>query len=265
MKYFTTSDGVAISYTEKGAGIPVILVPGYSMSGQAWFLQSSALAEAGYRAIEYSNRFHGCSGRPAHGKRLSRLAADLHEFIVGLGLQRPVLVGLSMGASTIYAYLSLFGDELLRGCAFIDQTPKLINDDTWSFGQYNLMMETVIHALNSPPPVPQEEEGAPQPPHRAELERILAGQPPFDPEAAKPLILDHTFADWRDVFPLVKVPALFFAGQSSPLWPCGHAQYAASRCQNGRALVMEGCGHGLNFEKPEEFNRELLAFLKELG
>ena len=46
------------------------------------------------------------------------------------------MVGASMGASTIWAYIDLFGTVDLLGVVTVDQTPKMSNEHGWTNGSY---------------------------------------------------------------------------------------------------------------------------------
>ncbi|MGW7449764.1 hypothetical protein [Kitasatospora sp. NPDC054795] len=48
-----------------------------------------------------------------------------------------------MGASTIWAYVSLFGCDRLAGIGTVDQTPKMVNSPEWQHGYYGLTNENL--------------------------------------------------------------------------------------------------------------------------
>ena len=50
----------------------------------------------------------GESDKPAWGLSVARLAADLKDFIDALQLERPVVVGTSLGCAVIWAYVELY-------------------------------------------------------------------------------------------------------------------------------------------------------------
>ncbi len=60
------------------------------------------------------------------------------------------------------------------------------------------------------------------------------------------------------------VPLLAVAGDRDPLIGPEVAQALALASPNGRAEIIEGCGHLPNLERPAEFNRVLTAFLAGL-
>jgi pimeloyl-ACP methyl ester carboxylesterase len=60
------------------------------------------------------------------------------------------------------------------------------------------------------------------------------------------------------------IPLLVVAGEDDVMIPPGHARELAAASPNGRAEILEGCGHLPSMERPEELNRILAAFLGEL-
>ncbi|WP_082958733.1 alpha/beta fold hydrolase [Mycobacterium sp. E3198] len=109
----TTSDGVSLSVRDWGphdAGHTVILLHGFCSNKQSWDIQMTQLIRRwgnGIRIISYDHRGHGDSGNASmHTYRIDRLADDLGELLVALGVTGPVtLVGHSMGGMAALAYL----------------------------------------------------------------------------------------------------------------------------------------------------------------
>jgi N-formylmaleamate deformylase len=93
-------DGIKIHYTRTGDGTkaPIVLAHGFSDNGMCWLPTAQAL-EADYDVILPDARGHGLSARVQPGEEFSR-AEDLARLIRGLGLNKPVVGGHSMGAST---------------------------------------------------------------------------------------------------------------------------------------------------------------------
>ncbi len=59
-------------------------------------------------------------------------------------------------------------------------------------------------------------------------------------------------------------PLVVVAGEEDTLIPPAVAEQLAAASPNGRAEVLEGCGHLPSIERPDEFNRILTAFLESL-
>lgn len=262
MKAIATNDGVSLAFSDEGTGQPVIFVPGYTISKETWSMQTEVFLNHGYRVISLDRRSHGTSGRPSYGQRMSRHGKDLYDLIHALDLNNVLLIGNSMGASTIFAYVSLFGDDRLRGIVDIDQTPKMMNDETWGFGMYGLTQGSLPEFFDASLPDPLYK---PVDTHfLIKVAKETADHPPFDLVTTKPLLLDHALADWLDLLPLINVPILFIAGRNSPMWPCEHATAAAELCKRGQAVIIEECGHVVNWEQPDICNEKLIDFAKAL-
>jgi pimeloyl-ACP methyl ester carboxylesterase len=109
----TTSDGVPLSVRDWGshdAGHTIVLLHGFCLNKESWNIQITQLIRRwnnNIRIISYDHRGHGDSGNaPMHTYRIDRLADDLAELLVALGVTGPLtLVGHSMGGMTALAYL----------------------------------------------------------------------------------------------------------------------------------------------------------------
>jgi pimeloyl-ACP methyl ester carboxylesterase len=109
----TTSDGVPLSVRDWGsasADHTVVLLHGFCLNKESWNIQVRQLVRHcgnNIRIISYDHRGHGDSGNASmHTYRIDRLADDLAELLVALGVTGPLtLVGHSMGGMTALAYL----------------------------------------------------------------------------------------------------------------------------------------------------------------
>lgn len=90
--------GVRLRYAEQGdpSGLPVILLHGYGDSWYSWSRVLPLLA-SDLRVFALDQRGHGQSSRAAR-YQLDDMAADVIAFMDALGLERAVLVGHSMGS-----------------------------------------------------------------------------------------------------------------------------------------------------------------------
>jgi non-heme chloroperoxidase len=272
MPSISTSDQVRLDYTEWGSpsGRPVVLLAGFMAGSSSWMFQTGALASAGYRVLALDARGQGASQKPAYGYRMSRRGKDLGDFLDALDLRDVILVGQSMGASTIWAYLGL--DEATRVSAVVsvDQTPKMLGGDDWKHGFYGFTRETLgTHFEHG---VPDTGVGTPMMKRGMRLVRLIRATR-IRPGSAKPVPLDrnemavlndHSLQDWRDVVARLPVPALFVAGAESEFWPAEHAAASAALNELAQYAVIANAGHATNIEQHRDFNRVLLAFLATL-
>jgi 3-oxoadipate enol-lactonase len=88
--------GGRLAYVEHGEGPPLVLLHGGGLDHRMWAPQLATLP-ADHRVIAYDARGHGLSSTPAGP---FRHADDLVALLDGLGVERAVLVGTSMGAAT---------------------------------------------------------------------------------------------------------------------------------------------------------------------
>lgn len=262
IEFFTTDDRVKLGYIDKGNGIAVILLAGYSAPATSWYREERTLVKHGYRVIAFDRRSHGSSENPTYGQDMATQGRDIDALIRHLKIRKAFLVGQSQGASAMWSYISQFGTEHLYGVISIDQTPKMINDESWSHGMTGLNRETRPTFFDTPLPKP----------NRKSLNMFLIGlllrgkkYLEFDRVGTKPLLLDHADADWRNTLKKTDVPVLFVAGEESPFWPREHAVVSAALCPKGESVVVAGSGHAVNWECPKEFNALMLDFLSKVS
>src|SRR5580704_5214914 len=58
------STPIDLYYEDHGSGLPVVLIHGWPLNGDAWEKETAALLAAGYRVITYDRRGFGRSGKP---------------------------------------------------------------------------------------------------------------------------------------------------------------------------------------------------------
>lgn len=269
MPTFRTTDDVTLAYTDEGHGRPVVLVHGFTAPATAWVLTADALLAAGHRVVCFDRRAHGESETPAHGQRMARHGRDLGELLEHLDLHDAVLVGASMGGNTLWAYVDQFGPSRLAGVMVVDQTPKMLNDDSWPHGFYGYDASNA--ATHFDHGVPQFDGGRTVDRSGAAVARLaerLGGFPAFRESAAPEtlgLLRDHALQDWRDVVRRFPLPLLMLAGRESQVWSCEHAAAAVADTPLGRSLVIEDAGHAISIDQPDRFNEVLLEFVADLG
>lgn len=86
-------------YRTGGGQEPLVMLHGITDDGACWSSVAAALA-ARYDIFMVDLRGHGRSDAPADGYTLTTLAADVAELTQTVGIQRPILLGHSLGAVT---------------------------------------------------------------------------------------------------------------------------------------------------------------------
>ncbi len=111
-----------LHYTRTGGDKPpVVLAHGFSDDGLCWTPVAEVL-QADYDVIMVDARGHGRSDGPKGGYGSLEHAGDLAGVIGGLGLQRPAVLGHSMGAATALALAGTYPD-LVRAILLEDPPP----------------------------------------------------------------------------------------------------------------------------------------------
>jgi N-formylmaleamate deformylase len=115
-----THDGIVFHYNYIGEGKKhVVLQHGFSDCADSWGIMPTDLSKNGYKVFMMDARGHGRSGKPDQGYNLTTLTKDMIAFTQYLKLDRPVIIGHSMGGSMGARALASYTD-LFRAGVFID-------------------------------------------------------------------------------------------------------------------------------------------------
>jgi pimeloyl-ACP methyl ester carboxylesterase len=102
---FVTAAGARVHYVRAGSGPPVVYIHGAKGSVYDFTLSVSGCLSERYTAVAMDRPGSGFSSRPADGRNSPQAqAAVLRSAAVTLGLERPVLVGHSLGAAVALAW-----------------------------------------------------------------------------------------------------------------------------------------------------------------
>ena len=274
MTHFLADDGEKIHYKISGEGTPILMLHGWTSSHQEWFPFTEQLAGQ-HRVIRWDARAHG-------GHRLTRdtlpsvqrMAQDLRNLIEHLDLHAVVAVGHSMGALTLWQYIQQHGCDRLAKVCFIDQSPKLVTDDSWSHGIYGdfdgersaafvthleeNFAESVLRlsalGLNDRARQKYSEGAKGWEKARASLQ----GQEPA------PLIAcweSLTAADYRTTLEKIDIPALLIYGGASNFYGTSTAHYVRDRIAGAILHIYEDTDHSPHQWQRERFIRDLLDFI----
>jgi pimeloyl-ACP methyl ester carboxylesterase len=261
-----------LAYVERGAGAPVVFVHGALGDYRSWGAQLDALS-ARYRVVAYSRRGHYPNGtRAGDDSPYTRAghAADLAALLRALDLGPAHLVGHSYGAA-VAALVAAEHPEFVRGLVLGE--PSLFgvlegHYDRALLARQRAAMEGVLSAARR-----GEHEVAVR-----SFVRAVTGLdvPDAFPAAGRAALSDNastlgpmleTYYDTagfdRERARRLAIPTLVVQGELSPDVNRRISNALAARVPGAELLVLPGASHGLHLEKPEEFNRALLAFLDE--
>ncbi|WP_231929497.1 alpha/beta fold hydrolase [Gillisia sp. Hel1_33_143] len=101
--YFLKVNGTSIHYVQGGSGEPLVLLPGWPQTWWSYHHIMPSLAET-YTVIAIDLRGMGDSDKPKEGYTKKNMAGDIKELVVALGYDRSHIVGHDIGANVAYSF-----------------------------------------------------------------------------------------------------------------------------------------------------------------
>lgn len=138
--FFTTSDGAHIYYEDRGAGLPIVMVPGFLCTTK-FFEKNAEVLSQQFRVITMDPRGQGNSSKTCSGNTVKRHARDIKELIDHLALEHVVLLGWSLASSIVVSYAAEFGQYKLNGLVTMDGSLFPFSGEEWNHHRgknYNL-------------------------------------------------------------------------------------------------------------------------------
>jgi pimeloyl-ACP methyl ester carboxylesterase len=248
-----TVDGINIHSSSAGKGPKtVILVHGWTCDETTWNAQVPELSKE-YRVITLDLPGHGRSGSPKDGKLSMDLFARAVEAVrKDSKAERVVVVGHSMGTPVVIDYARLYPEHtaamvFVDGMVTMTAGYRVPDANSMQGPDGRKARENMIRGMFSASTTPDEQKRI--------LSMMLAA-----PESTAVGALQATVdsASWKgDVF---REPVLgLYADHSG----AGNREYMKTHFPNMDYHEIAGTGHFLMIEKPQEFNRLLMAFLDQ--
>ena len=268
--------GVRARILDEGAGDAVLLVHGVGGWAEEWAHALPALVAAGYRVVAPDLPGHGQSARASGARYFDPhdpyYVRFLRELLDGLGLERVHVVGHSLGGAiaTLTAVclpgrvrsLTLvapggYGARVARSFrlsslwiaqlfARIAPTAYLRESLAWCFSDASRCEEWMYRDV-----VRYARAGA-----AVEFARVL--RQGLTLRGLRPEIRDA----WDDRVRGLTLPTLVIWGRQDSVVPFADLSDVTARIPHASVVAIDRAGHLVQLERPEEFNRALLAFLK---
>jgi pimeloyl-ACP methyl ester carboxylesterase len=252
-----------LEYLEQGdpAGIPVILLHGYTDSRRSWERILPMLPNS-LRVFALTQRGHGESDKPASGYAPADFAGDVIQFMDLVGLKRAVLVGHSMG-SVVARRIALDQPERIRGlvleAAFATLKGSPIMEGFWS---------QTIAPLEAPVPrqfVVEFQQSTLARPVPDWFFELVVGESRKAPiQVWKGVIDQMRQTDFLAETTQIKAPTLILWGDQDSFAPLAEQQLLQSTIPGSRLVIYTGTGHGMHWEEPERFVSDLVQFVAEV-
>jgi len=104
--------GRSLRVAERGEGRPIVLIHGAMVDGRDWLVGPVEALEGLGRLIVIDRPGHGGSARPRFEADPHAQAAQIRQGLQQLGVERPVLVGHSLGGAVSLAYAADYPREV---------------------------------------------------------------------------------------------------------------------------------------------------------
>jgi pimeloyl-ACP methyl ester carboxylesterase len=272
MPHATTDDGVRLYYEESGTGIPVIFVHEYAGDHRCWEPQMRHFGQR-YRAITYAARGYPPSDVPPDVASYSqvRAADDIAGVLDHLKIDRAHVVGLSMGGfATLhfgFRHAARARSLVVAGCGYGAEPGQrdrfraeaeaiadfITTQGIPTFAEKYAYGPTRVQFENKDPRGFAEFKA-----QLAEHSALGARNTQLGVQRERPSLYELT-----DQMKAMTVPTLVLTGDED--WPCLAPGILLKQHISSAALaVMPNCGHAINIEDPDEFNRLVSAFLAQV-
>jgi non-heme chloroperoxidase len=268
----TTEDGTKIFYKDWGAGQPVVLSHGWPLSADAWDDQMMFLANNGFRAIAHDRRGHGRSTQTSNGNDLDTYADDLSTLIETLGLRDVVVVGHSTGGGEVTRYIGRHGTSSVAKAVLVSAIPPLMLKTKDNPGGLPIDVFDQLRAGLSADrsqfyqDLSAQFYGANRPGAKVSqglrdqfwLQSMQCGL-----KNAYECIKAFSETDLTQDLMRFDIPTLILHGDDDQIVPIGAAALESIKIvKNAELKVYPGAAHGLTSTLKNQFNADLLAFLK---
>ena len=247
----TSVAGITLHYEITGGGPPTLcLVHGSGGSSAVWMRQLEGLADVA-RIVALDLPGHGASGGDGIGD-IQNAAGVVRGFLDAIGVTTVVLGGHSMGGAVAQAF-ALAHPERLAGLVLVGTgarlrvLPKIFERLEGDYLDGVRFLVDLAVARDAPHPL------------RQSLVRQTEATPP------RVLIGDFRACDAFDVMArigTIRAPTQVISGVEDQLTPPRYARYFHDRIAGARLALIEGAGHYVQLERPDETTqaiRELLT------
>ena len=259
------ANGLTIHYRRTGTGTtPLVLAHGATDNGGCWGVVARRLSDH-YAIYAPDARGHGQTSAPEGDYSSGTMAGDLAAFITALGLDRPLVMGHSMGANTTLALVAGW-PEIARAAVLEDPVFRLDASAEHEIEARRARMradfdrrQAETHAeiiaagkVTNPSWHDDEFEAWADAKKRVSAAFLFAGP------AAAPF-------NWRGLLPEVRVPVLLVTPDAPPIGngivTAAAAEVARGLCPTLEVAHVPGAGHNIRRERLDAFMDAVAPFL----
>ncbi|MGB7923693.1 MAG: alpha/beta hydrolase [Pyrinomonadaceae bacterium] len=252
------STGVRLHYAEQGdpSAHPIILLHGYTDS---WLSFSGVLPRlaATYRVYALDQRGHGDSDRPEDGAyTFDDYAADVVAFMDAMGLERASLVGHSMG-SMVAQRVALNAPQRVARLILIASATTVRNDGV-------LELQRAVEMLDDPVPVEFAREFQASTVYHPVPDDFMDGAVAASlkvPARVWRGAMEGMLASHPITLDRILTPTLILWGDHDTIFSRAEQDALVATLADASLKVYAETGHALHWERPEQFVRDVEAFV----
>ncbi len=250
-------DGVNLAYLDTGSGEPaLVFIHGWCCNQAMWAEQTNAFAPK-HRVIAVDLRGMGASDKPDQDYDIDGFGEDMTWLLNEIGLQRPVLIGHSMGG-VVTLNLLRKNPDIARAAVFVDAGIMPFPEE------FKPLIAQMIEGLKSPAHKDVATNFVKQflfrPESPADLRDEVTASMATAPQRVMYTALASTLDPKNCPAGELAVPSLFIRAASLPM-----TEGQIAERYPGMEVTTVDAGHFLHMEKPEEFNALLAKFLDRLA
>jgi pimeloyl-ACP methyl ester carboxylesterase len=255
---YATLDGNRIHYKVLGSGPrTLVFVHGWTGSLAMWRLQAADFAARGFRVVALDLPGHGKSDAPEVSYTMALFARAVDAVLRDAGVPRAILIGHSMGTPVVREFYRqhpektealVSMDGSLRALFSPEDAQRILAP--YRGAGYASQLERFADYM-----IPEN-----RPELRAEAKAIMTKTPQRVALSAFESLADP--ANYRE--DPIRVPLLCVLARSSR-WPDDYEAFVRRLAPDAEIRVLDGAGHFLMLEKPEEVDSVLAAFFQKTG
>jgi pimeloyl-ACP methyl ester carboxylesterase len=258
-------NGIELYHELHGDGPPLLLVAGLASDSQSWLPVRDALA-ARFRLVLPDNR--GCGRTKPQDAPLSvpQMADDCATLLDTLGIPRAHVLGHSMGGMIALELAARHPDRVerlvLAGTGAVTARTATVMGDLAAARETGMPQELWFRLLFPWLFRPKFFE---YPETVAEAARLSAAYPYPQSDAAFRAQYEASRAYRRHVeaAAAVRAPTLVLNAALDLLMTPADADRTFSGIAQRRSAVIDGAAHSMHWDRPEDFVREVVAFLEQ--
>ena len=250
--------GVRLRYAYQGDanGEPIILLHGYTDSS---FSYSTVLPllDRKYRVYVLDQRGHGESDRPKIGYALQQFAADVVAFMDAMKINQATIVGHSMG-SFVAQHVAVAAPERVKRMVLSGSATIIRNNVV-------LDLQREVNALKDPVPEAFVREFQTStifhPPPADFFSGVLRETLTLPAHVWREVMTEMMSPNAQADLAKIKTPTLILWGDKETVFPRSEQDLLLAALPNARLKVYEDTGHGMHWERPERFAKDLQEFM----